>query len=358
MLHGMDIDLDSKIQGLNFAPSNMDLLQIKRSFVSAVSFSVKKENKKEYVATKINCASIGLFSHLSPAIEISNTVVPPQTYVSKDLIQSIPDTRCPDQRSTMKVFKQEFVSAICYIIFIIGVCMHLIPPYILWVDVFAVGDSIWVAVFALPTALVVQTVSYFAFVMILQSIALFGSHQSNKPWNNEVYAVYATAVYSGQTLSILFTAILGTPAYNVFLRMLGVTFEGRAIIFEAKMYEHKFLMFEDRTLVEQSPGIVGHYGLYDAITIGPCKVSGIIHEGTFAANTVVTSKESGPWRAYIGTYNKEREDKKDIKQVLDYSTTKLDGMSSDSSGLPLNTMHDDLFAGNSSVHVLEDEDLV
>jgi hypothetical protein len=42
--------------------------------------------------------------------------------------------------------------------------------------------------------------------------------------------------------------------------------------------------------------------LYNKINIGPCKVGGVIHEGTFAANALVTSEESGPWHSFVGTY--------------------------------------------------------
>ena len=129
---------------------------------------------------------------------------------------------------------------------------------------------------------------------------------SNNNNNNNVYAVYATAVYAGQTWSVLSTVMLGSPSYNLLLRMLGVTFEGRAYVFEAKMYEHKFITLADKTLLDQSPGVTdGHYVVYDKITIGPCKVGGVLHEGTFAANAVLLSDESGPWRISVGTYGKD-----------------------------------------------------
>merc|ERR1712165_631568 len=85
--------------------------------------------------------------------------------------------------------------------------------------------------------------------------------------------------------------------------ILGVKFDGKALVFDAKMYEHPFITLADNVLVDQSPGIVGHYGIYDKITVGPCKVGGVIHHGTFVANGMVTSEESGPWRSVVGTYD-------------------------------------------------------
>ena len=40
------------------------------------------------------------------------------------------------------------------------------------------------------------------------------------------------------------------------------------------------------------------------ITIGHCQVSGILHQGTYAANALITSSVSGPMRAFVGTYPK------------------------------------------------------
>ena len=53
--------------------------------------------------------------------------------------------------------------------------------------------------------------------------------------------------------------------------------------------------------------LIGHYAVYKKITIGPCKVGGIIHEGTYAVYALITSTESRPWRTFTGTYNDQRE---------------------------------------------------
>ena len=106
---------------------------------------------------------------------------------------------------------------------------------------------------------------------------------------------------------IISNAVVVSSTYNTLLRILGVSFEGQALVLEGSIYEFPFITLSDKAVIDQTPGLTGHYVVYNKITIGPCKVGGIIHEGTYAANALITSKESGPWRTFIGTYNDQRE---------------------------------------------------
>ncbi len=132
--------------------------------------------------------------------------------------------------------------------------------------------------------------------------------------------------------SVALVTVLGSPIYNVLLRMLGAKFEGRAFVLEGEMYDYPFITLSDKAVVDNSPGtsIIGHYVVYNKVTIGPCKVGGIIHEGTFAANALLTSKESGPWRTFIGTYN-EQGDSSSISLDLSSKGSKINKDTSSSS---------------------------
>ena len=55
------------------------------------------------------------------------------------------------------------------------------------------------------------------------------------------------------------------------------------------------MIFAENTIVDSSH-ISGHYAVYGDITIGHCKVSGILHQGTYAANALITSSVSGPMK--------------------------------------------------------------
>jgi hypothetical protein len=45
MMHGMEIDIASRVTWVeSFAPSKVDLIKVKNSFFSAVTFSMKRDN--------------------------------------------------------------------------------------------------------------------------------------------------------------------------------------------------------------------------------------------------------------------------------------------------------------------------
>ena len=117
-----------------------------------------------------------------------------------------------------------------------------------------------------------------------------------------MYLVCMDLVYAGWYWSVFVTAVLRSPTYNLFIRILGVRSDGQAFVFESEIYNHPLIILSDKIVIDQAANITGHYVIYNKITIGPCKVGGIIHEGTYAANALITSKASRPWRTFIGTY--------------------------------------------------------
>jgi len=113
-----------------------------------------------------------------------------------------------------------------------------------------------------------------------------------------------------QTCSFLST-ILGSPVYSFLLRMLGVKIDGQALLFPSRIYEFSKITLSDKAIID-SDHITGHYAVYNEITIGPCRVGGISCGGNYVANAMNTNTESGPMRAFVGTYhrnNKENRDK-------------------------------------------------
>jgi hypothetical protein len=299
MLHGMDVDLRSKIIAINYPPSKLDLIKIRHSFISTnLAYSVKENDK--YHHTEIIGASIGHSCHLKPGVKVSNKIVPPQNTVCNSITEEMPNEKYLKDFIVWEILKREIASNVCYLILIAGIFAHLIPSFELWTRAFEV-DSIWTAVVALPPVLVVQTLTYLCLVLIVQSIVLAGSLKSKTVWNNQLYEVYQSLIYPGQFWSVLSTVMHGTPVYNLLLKLLGVTFEGRALVFDTIMFEHKQITLTDKTLIDQSR-IYCHYAVYDQITIGPSKVGGLIHPGVFVANALVTSEESGPVRSFVGTY--------------------------------------------------------
>ena len=66
MMYGMNIDLYSRIAGIgSFVPSKVDLVSVRNSFISVVTFSTK--NNDHYRQVIVRNSTIGNLTHLNPA---------------------------------------------------------------------------------------------------------------------------------------------------------------------------------------------------------------------------------------------------------------------------------------------------
>jgi hypothetical protein len=103
------------------------------------------------------------------------------------------------------------------------------------------------------------------------------------------------------SVSSIGTSVILNPAYNFMMRILGAKIEGRALLYQDGMYEYSYVTVADEKIVDAFQ-ITVHYVVYGDATLGPCKVSGVMHEGTNAANACIASEESESWRTFVGTY--------------------------------------------------------
>lgn len=92
-----------------------------------------------------------------------------------------------------------------------------------------------------------------------------------------------------------------SPLFNFELKALGVKVEGRALLSPHRMYEYSLIAVAGMTVVDSSD-TTGNYVVYGGKTLGKCKLSGTMHEGSYAANAFIASNESDAWRAFVGTY--------------------------------------------------------
>ena len=182
------------------------------------------------------------------------------------------------------------------IIFGIFFCT-LIPSYELW---FLFGNSILVEIPALSTALALQTLVWALLFLCVQYVSLFDSREHGKPASKTMYSLYNTMSFHFQQYSFL-NIFHGSPGFNLILKLLGMRIEGRALIYPQRIHEFPFITVSDETIIDGSH-ITGHYVVHNNIKLGPSSFSGILHEGTYAANALLADKESGPLRAFVGGY--------------------------------------------------------
>ncbi len=308
MMHGMDLDISSKIAGVgSFLPSKIDLIKVKNSFISVATFNTKSHN--QYHQTTITDSSIGLLVDMSPKsdMNITNSIVPPMTHLTSSISQDKQDPRVFNFTST-QLFVQEILMSFGYLVSFGLLFCTLVPSYELWMNVFGNPSSIWMAVPALACSLLLQTIVWTLVFACFQHIALIKSQDSAiRPFSKTLYSLYGTMAFAYQNYSFV-NAFLGSPAFNIILKILGVTIEGRALLYPHRMYEYSHIAVADRTIIDGSQ-ITGHYVIYGDVVLGPCKVSGIMHEGSYAANAFIVSDESEHMRAFVGNYDSAQDTK-------------------------------------------------
>jgi hypothetical protein len=182
----------------------------------------------------------------------------------------------------------------------------LILPYELCMIVFKKNSSStisWITVPTIVCALALQTLCWTMVIAGVQYLTMIKSSKNGRPSNETLYSLYGTMTFAYQNYSFL-NAFLGSPTFNNIIKLLGVKIEGRALLFPHRMYEYSYITVADRTILDGSQ-ITGHYVVHNDITIGPCKVSGVMHEGTYAANALIIEDESAPLRTFVGTHPKQ-----------------------------------------------------
>jgi hypothetical protein len=257
----------------------------------------------EYTRTDIKESSIGWGVQLGASVELARTVVPPMRYVTESTVRETADERySDDERYTTQSFFLsqlwlEGILVLLYSVMCFMVLLSMVPSYELWMNGIQPA-SVWIAVPTLAMLLAAQSITSLLCLYVVSLAGLGGrSFQGrSKPWNNSFYKVYHSYNWIVQNLSMM-SVLWGTPLFGFLLKLLGADVEGRFLFFGSYLLEIPYLSVADRT-VSDGAKLTGHSVVYSNITLGPVRVSGILHENTLAmANSTVSGrKESGPWR--------------------------------------------------------------
>lgn len=298
MMHGMDIDLKSKVSAQNYQPSFMDLVKIRKSFVSNASFSSCRGGRSYQIS--IIESSIGLGANVGPAcdIAINRAIVSPLVHVENSLLgENVPGSYIGSHR---QLWDEILFTGLCFIL-LGAVFTSLIPSFELWVNI-AQPNSVWTIVLALVCIFVVQTATWIALLRAMEFVALTLSREDKTaPRWSLIYRIYLSVGFIHQELSFVHL-LYGSSAYNFVMRILGSKFEGQALLFPQRFYDYSFLKFSNKAIVDLA-GVTGHYGVNEHVTIGPCEVAGVVHPANYVANaSLAGQQDTGPMRSFVGTY--------------------------------------------------------
>mmetsp|Transcript_2577 Transcript_2577/g.6498 ORF Transcript_2577/g.6498 Transcript_2577/m.6498 type:complete len:216 (-) Transcript_2577:2302-2949(-) len=179
-----------------------------------------------------------------------------------------------------------------------------IPTFEIWMalDQQLNGVAFALAIFAL--AVVVQSLTWMVMARVLQMVALgWKTTSSTHPWNLWVYRVYIISNVFFQSISML-PCLFGTVFYPPIMRFMGSIVKGNSVLyFGADVMDWPYCTFSNHTVIDNAR-VTGHHMVYWDFVLSPVAVGGVLHEETFASDTDLPRKESGPWRAHVGKCTK------------------------------------------------------
>lgn len=313
-LMGMDIDFQSKILPSSVKPSTADLVKVRKSVVSQVTFDLEKSGQLH--ETALIESSMGLGSHVDAGTCVSKKIIPPMTYIRESTFQEQLDDRAT-LLSTGEIIQKNVVVSMLYGLMFGVVFGSLIPTYELWMEVIR-PEPINEAVPVLALSLAIQTLVWSFIPPSLEWAANGRPPRAERVKAQPVFVVYQTFTGAFETLSFLWTC-QGTPFFNVMAQFMGSKVEGRLLHFGGMTDDWSFITYADRTIID-SAGLAGHAAVYEEVEKGPTRVSGVIYPGSWVTvGADINSAETDPMRVVfqMGKISQDSIRKGDLEMALE-----------------------------------------
>jgi hypothetical protein len=279
---GMDIDLSSHSWATFCPPSVVDLISVKRSFLSVTHFDVEQDGERRTI--EVVDSSCGYDVVMFGGTKVTGAQVAPLSLLDRPVKGNLPPLHGNVDRDlgSLALFAIGFVSLIpAYELFgvefpnIVGFSILKIA------GVFAVQTSVWLALFA-----------------CLQHLVIVRNSDDGqwKATSYLLYSIYLTTSYYWIHKWSLFHLVWGTPFQNLYYTILGAKLTGHCILFSSNVYDFPVLSIENA--VVDHCNISGHSVAAGNLEIGPTTVTGVFHErSVILAHTDLTGNtETGPYR--------------------------------------------------------------
>lgn len=286
MLHGMDIDLVSKVEMESFPPSKLDLVSVHRSFMETVTFDIKSDGV--FHRTVIEAASLGQFCHIASGVTVVQSIIPPLSIVNENVLGERLKKKHQMSHSC-RLYAKEIATFVLDLVVLGAVLFTIVPAYFVWSLTFD-ALSLLTIIPICAASLLAQSIAWFVVIWVVQAVTYFGVRI---PMFRFFHGVYKNSFDTYQHWS-LFRVIWGTLMFRLVGWMLGAAFEGRILYFGERMYDFGAISADSRTVIDGAT-VVGHNIVYDRLRFGACRVSGLVRVRTFVmAEASITRKESGP----------------------------------------------------------------
>lgn len=280
MAMGMDIDLASKVWLFILPPSKVDLISVKRSFVSAATFDVMQTGKAEPIT--IQDSSVGHSTYFAGGTAVRHTEIIPFSRVTEDVLG---DAKKWESQKSLPTISGRLLVDLAVIPVVVMMTVSLIPTYE-FVQSDLLGSlvpALGFPVLQVALGLFVHGLTWYFVCVLLHRAVYLGSRNGkgghSAPWSNALFAVYMQLMCEFWELSF-FAISWGTPFVNAALVGLGVEInDGPVWYFGRRFYDAPMIVVNGRTIVDSS-WVNGHFVVNGKIEFGKCVISGVLHEGT------------------------------------------------------------------------------
>jgi acyl-CoA synthetase (AMP-forming)/AMP-acid ligase II len=309
---GMDIDLSSHAWAAFCPPSKVDLVSVKRSFLSAITFDVEQDG--EYRTIEIVDSSCGYDVVLLGGTKVSGAQIAPFSLLDRPVKGNLPplDSIMNRDLGSLALLAIGFIS--------------LIPAYELFGVEFP--NIVGFSILKIAGVFAVQTLVWLALFACLQHLVI-ARNSGDGQWkatSYSLYSIYMTTSYYWIHKWSLFHLVWGSPLQNLYYSVLGAKLTGHCIFFSVSMYDFPALSV-DNAVVDH--GIIsGHSVAAGKLEIGPATITGVFHERSVVlAHTDLTGNtETGPYRfvppsSYTVISNNTLTKKRDGADTVDVDIT-------------------------------------
>jgi len=264
MLHGLDVDIATGIVEV-FPPSKVDLIKLRRSFVSIDVSVSQKEGMKNKI--EIIDSSIGMSVALDAGVKIVRSSVRPLVHVKENIY----DDRAskPDDNPSWKGMARDTF----YLLEMAAAIWTFIPLY--EVIVALPSSSFHAQILVIMLGILIQCTIWTLFLRVLQFIV-----HSLRSTSVHIPLLHSFFTYEWSCARWgLWFLLWGTPFFGTLLRFFGANIEGQMLFYGFMVQDLHRLSFADKTIVDNSL-VVGHHQVYSVMTLCPTRVGGVIHNGS------------------------------------------------------------------------------
>lgn len=300
-LHGMDIDFAS-VMIARMSPSKVDWIKIRRSFVSGASLGGSVGNRTEIVDS-----SIGLESCIEAGVKVYRSVIPARQLVSESIYDYNPsDLAIP--KLNQKLCCNLLVGEVAQVALNALIFASFIPAYAL-AGVVISKEKVGISTIGFLLLVVLQVSVWKLLEAFVETAAL----NAPKVVQNPLFLIYINHSYYNRFWSLT-SLMFGTPFYNWYLKcLLGANIEAKEVwSFTPALYDARCLTLRGPlVIIDDFCVIMGHYQVFDNLTVGQTKVEGVLHPGCMAIgnSTVLNNdediQEHGPNKVFMPRETKQ-----------------------------------------------------